>query len=56
MNAIKKILFGTALILFGFFCVYVSIQTNWAIVQIFSLLFPIVGLGFAICGFLEKEE
>lgn len=52
----KKILFGIALILFGFFCFNVSIQTNWAFVQILGLLIPVIGLVFAVVGFSEKGE
>ncbi len=56
MKAIKKILFGISLILFGAFCFCVSIQANWGIVQIMGLLIPVVGLGFTICGLLETGE
>ena len=52
----KKILFGIVLILFGFFCFYVSLKTNWPFVQILGLLIPIIGLGFSIFGFTEKGE
>ena len=56
MKAIKKILFGISLILFGFFCLYVSIAANWDMVQYLGLLIPVIGLGFAINGFIEKGE
>ncbi|MBO5897054.1 MAG: hypothetical protein J6Q83_07130 [Clostridia bacterium] len=52
----KKILFGIALILFGFFCFYVSVEANWLIVHILGLLFPVIGLAFAINGFWGKGE
>jgi len=56
MKAIKKILFGISLILFGFFCLYVSIAANWDMVQYLGLLIPVIGLGFSISGFAEKGE
>ncbi len=52
----KKILFGIALMLFGFFCFYVSVGANWEIVQAVGLLIPIIGLVFSIIGFSEKGE
>ena len=52
----KKILLGIALILFGFFCFYVSVIADWDFVQLLGLLIPVVGLGFSIVGFLDKGE
>ena len=52
----KKISFGIALILFGLYCFYVSVEADWAFVQILGLLIPVVGLAFAIIGFAEKGE
>ena len=52
----KKILFGIALILFGLFCFYVSVEANWVNLQWLGLLTPVVGLVFSITGFSEKGE
>lgn len=52
----KKILFGIALILFGLFCFYVSVKTDWELLQVLGLLIPVAGLGFSIAGFLENGE
>ena len=52
----KKIVFGIALILFGFSMAYISIQADWAIMQLLSLLSVVIGLFFSIFGFIEKEK
>ena len=52
----KKIVFGIALILFGFSIAYISAQAQWAIMQAVSLLSVFVGLGFSIFGFIEREK
>ncbi len=52
----KKIVFGIALILFGFSIAYISVHAQWAIMQAVSLLSVFVGLIFAVYGFLEKEK
>ena len=56
MNSIKKILFGIALMIFGFGCVYVGALTNWTPAQVVGLITPIIGSGFAVIGYFEKEE
>ena len=56
MNSIKKILFGIALMIFGFGCVYVGALTNWTPAQVVGLITPIIGIGFAVIGYFEKEE
>ena len=56
MNSIKKILFGIALMIFGFECVYVGALTNWTPAQVVGLITPIIGIGFAVIGYFEKEE
>ncbi len=56
MKGIKKILFGIALILLGFFCVYVSSLGEWGIGEVIGLIFPVIGLGFAIAGLIDKCE
>ena len=52
----KKIVFGIALILFGFSMAYISVQASWAIMQAVSMLSVFVGLGFSIFGFIEREK
>ena len=56
MNSIKKSLFGIALMIFGFGCVYVGALTNWTPAQVVGLITPIIGIGFAVIGYFEKEE
>lgn len=50
----KKMIFGIALILFGFSMAYISTQAQWAIMQPVSLLAVFAGLLFAVWGFIEK--
>ena len=50
----KKMIFGIALILFGFSMAYISVQAQWAIMQAVSLLSVCAGLLFAGCGFVGK--
>lgn len=52
----KKILFGIALILFGFCLAYISVQGQWIYIQLPSLGISVIGLVYAICGFVEKEN
>ena len=56
MRGIKKILFGIALILIGFFCLFASSLGEWNVGEVVGLIIPIVGVGFAIGGFLDKSE
>lgn len=56
MKGIKKILFGIALILFGFFCLYASEIGEWNVGGVLGLIVSIVGISFAIGGFLDKSE
>ena len=51
----KKMIFGIALILFGFSMAYISAQTQWVIMQPVSLLAVFAGLLFAVWGLIEKE-
>ena len=51
----KKIVFGIALILFGFSMAYISFQASWGIMQVVSLLSVFLGLLFAVFGFVAKE-
>ena len=55
-NGMKKMVFGIALILFGFSMAYISIQAQWAIMQLASLLFVFIGLVFSIFGFIERDK
>lgn len=48
-------IFGIALILFGFSITYISVQAQWAMMQASSLLTVFAGLLFAFWGFVEKE-
>lgn len=56
MKGIKKILFGITLILLGFFCVHVSSLGEWNVGEVVGLILPIIGVGFAIAGILDKSE
>jgi hypothetical protein len=56
MKGIKKILFGIALILSGFFCLYASSLGEWGVGEVIGLIIPIVGVCFAIAGLLDKSE
>lgn len=56
MKGVKKILFGIALILFGFFCLYASSLGEWIVGELVGLITPIIGVGFAISGLLDKSE
>lgn len=51
---VKKMVFGIAMILFGFSMAYISVQARWPMMQTASILFIFIGLGFAIFGFFEK--
>ena len=52
----KKMLFGIALILFGFSMAYISMQADWAIMQAVSILSVFIGLFFSIFGFIERDK
>lgn len=56
VNVMKKIVFGIALILFGFSMAYISVQAQWAIMQAISILSIFIGLFFSIFGFIKKEK
>ena len=56
MKGIKKILFGITLILLGFFCLYASALSEWNVGTVIGLIIPILGVGFAIVGLLDKSE
>lgn len=59
VNAMKKIVFGIALILFGFSLAYISAQAQWGkeiFMQVISLLSIFVGLIFSIFGFIAPEK
>ena len=52
----KKMIFGIALILFGFSMAYFSVQAQWAIMQVVSLLSMLIGLFFSIFGFIGRDK
>lgn len=56
MQGIKNILFGIALIILGFYSLYVSNIGGWNIGEIIGLILPVVGIVFAIVGLLDKSE
>ena len=52
----KKMVFGIALILFGFGMAYFSVQAQWATMQVVSLLSMFIGLFFSIFGFIGRDK
>ncbi len=56
VHSMKKIVFGIALILFGFSMAYISVQAEWGIMQVVSVLSVFSGLIFSIFGFIEREK
>ena len=52
----KKILFGIALILFGFYATYVGTISQEGIYTLIGLGCAVLGLGFSIVGFFSKSE
>ena len=56
VDIMKKILFGIALILFGFSMSYISVQAQWGVMQVISLLSVFIGLVLSIFGFFEREK
>ena len=56
MKGIKKILFGIALIILGFFCLYASSLGEWGVGEVIGIIIPVVGVGFAFVGLLDKSE
>ncbi len=56
VHSMKKIVFGIALILFGFSMAYISIQAEWGIMQVVSVLSVFIGLFFSIFGFIERKK
>ena len=52
----KKILFGIALILFGFYATYVGTISGEGLFEILGLGCSVIGLGFSIVGFSSKSE
>ena len=52
----KQIVFGIAVILFGFSIAYISTQAQWAMMQALSLLSVFAGLALSILGFIEREK
>ena len=52
----KKILFGIALILFGFNMTYVGTISQEGIYTLIGLGCSVLGLGFSIVGYFSKSE
>ena len=52
----KKILFGIALILFGFYATYVGTISGEGLFEILGLVCSVLGLGFSIVGYFSKSE
>jgi hypothetical protein len=52
----KRILFGIALILFGFNCTYVAGQAGWYGIDILGICFSVLGLIISIIGVMENEK
>lgn len=52
----KEILFGIALILFGFNLFYVSVQASWGGLDLIGLVASVIGLVISIVGFIGKEN
>ena len=55
-NSMKKMILGIALILFGFSMAYISVQADWGIMSLASLLSVFIGLFFSTSGFIEKDK
>ena len=52
----KKMVFGIALILFGFSAAYISIHAEWVILELVSMLSIFIGLLFSIYGFFDNDK
>lgn len=56
MKSIKTILFGIALMVFGFGSCYIGALTNWTPAQIIGIFVPVVGVGFAVAGYFGGQD
>ena len=52
----KKILFGIALILFGFYCTYISEIAHWGIVTIAGIIFSVAGILVSVFAVLGEDK
>ena len=52
----KKILFGIALILFGFYATYVGTISGEGLYEVIGLGCSLLGLGFSVAGYFTKSE
>lgn len=52
----KTILFGIALILFGFNCTYVAIWADWGVIQLLGIVLSVTGMLVAVFGFLQDGK
>lgn len=52
----KRLLLGIAFILFGFNLTYVSVQADWAVIDVIGLCISVIGFIMSLVGGLSKEE
>ena len=52
----KKILFGIALVLFGFYATYVGTISGEGLYEVIGLGCSLLGLGFSVAGYFTKSE
>lgn len=52
----KKILFGIALILFGFYTTYLGTISGEGLFEILGLVCAVFGLGFSVAGYFSKSK
>ena len=55
MKSIKNLLFGIALIMFGFCSCYIGSLTSWYIMELIGVVLPFIGSVFAIVGYFERD-
>jgi len=55
MEGLKKIMFGIALMIFGFVSCYVGALTSWMLAQIIGPILPVVGIAFALVGYFLED-
>ena len=52
----KQVLLGIALILFGFYLTYISIQAGWSRVVLFSFGISVVGIVVSLIGGFSRDK
>lgn len=55
MKSIKKMLLGTAIIIFGLTCMYIANLSSWYLFELAGLLLPFAGMVIVILGYLEEN-